>query len=152
MSENSNDSGDHNPEKEHEKDSNIKSKTKNGFAISQTLAPMSLDLGLLTSNINQLRNLISKGSDDNNIYTINITLISVSIVLQTTVAILITINYFNLREARKYTNATNINTAISTISIFISAELQLPLNTVDLSKQVDEWKVSFFIVNGIYET
>ena len=97
---------------------------------------MSLDLGLLTSNIHQLRNLISKGSNDNTINTINITLISVSIVLQTAVAILITINYFNLKEARKYTNATNINTAISIISIFITV-INIWIASFDKNKKVN---------------
>ena len=118
MGENNNDNEDHNPEKEDEKGADNKSKGKKGFAISQTLAPMSLDLGLLTSNVNQLRHLIDKGSEAIN--TINITLICGSIVLQTVVAILIAKNYFNLKETKKHNNATNINTAISIISIFIT--------------------------------
>ena len=120
MGENNDDNEEAEIEKESDRDAKRNTKEKKSVAITQTLAPMSLDLGLLTSNVNQLRYLIYTEAKDETINKINVSLVCISIALQIVVGILIATNYFNLKHPRKRDNAININMIISLISIFIT--------------------------------
>ena len=83
-------------------DRNIESDdNKNRYAVYQTLATSTLDLGLLTGNANQLKYIIRLGKKDDILHKTNLVLICISIILQVIMGILITINYFNLQLPEK---------------------------------------------------
>ena len=102
-------------------DRNIESNdNKNRYAVYQTLATSTLDLGLLTGNANQLKYIIRLGKEDDILHKTNLVLVCISIILQVIMGILITIDYFNLQLPDKKIKATRLNIAISVFAILIT--------------------------------
>ena len=120
-------------------DKNIESNdNKNRYAVYQTLATSTLDLGLLTGNANQLKYIIRLGKKDDILHKTNLVLICISIILQVIMGILITINYFNLQLPDKKIKATRINIAISVLAIFITV-----INIIVTSFEPDDINKSY---------
>ena len=120
-------------------DSNIASdEYKNRYAVYQTLATSTLDLGLLSGNANQLKYIIRLGNKDDILHKTNLVLICISIILQVIMGILITINYFNLQLPEKKIKATRINIAISVFAIVITV-----INIIVTSFEPDDINESY---------
>ena len=89
----------------------------NTYATHKTIAGGFLSLALLTSNANQLKIMVEIGPNKNPFYTTNFTLVIVSIILQTSIAILGVFagrQNINFKDHQK--KATKINTAILILS------------------------------------
>ena len=90
----------------------------NKYAITKTVAKGFLNIALLTSNAKQLKDTLSEGPAKNPFYEASITFASISILLQTTMAILAAfIGKEDINLEHHQEKATKLNRAIIILAI-----------------------------------
>ena len=90
----------------------------NKYAITKTVAKGFLNIALLTSNAKQLRDTLSEGPAKNPFYEATITFAIISIVLQTTMAILaVFIGKEDINLEHHQEKATKINRALIILAV-----------------------------------
>jgi len=91
----------------------------NVYATKKSIAQGMLDVALLTANASQLKYVLQVGKEQHEFYTIMVTLISTSIVMQVLVGIVIIIlGMMNLNKDKHHFRANLLNNMV-TIFIFV---------------------------------
>ena len=110
----------------------------NIYAITKTVAKGLLNVALLTSNCNQLKNTILEGPNENPFYEFIISFAILSIVLQTSMGILgVFVGKENINVEHRQEKAIKINRTLMILSVLtvvvniLLAAFTKPLNTSD---------------------
>ena len=103
------------PHKEDKKDTPF---DPNIYAVTKTIAKGLLNVALLTTNANQLKNTIETGPENNPFYGLVIALASLSIALQTTMAILgVFVGSKNINYEHNQPKATTLNKSLLILGV-----------------------------------
>ncbi|XP_062565254.1 ninjurin-2 isoform X1 [Armigeres subalbatus] len=98
----------------------LKSMDANRYATKKTIAQGMLDIALLTANASQLKYILQVG-EKHEFYTLMLTLISISIILQLVVGILfVVIGSLNINRKKEQTAAIVLNDIIVVLIFLIS--------------------------------
>ncbi|CAF4914533.1 unnamed protein product [Pieris macdunnoughi] len=113
----------------------IKGLDANRYATKKTVAQGLLDIALLTSNASQLKYILQVGSK-HEFYTLLITLITISIILQVLMGlVLLSLNLLHdccFHKPRYRTSANNIN-YVTTATAFIITAINILISSFDSS-------------------
>ncbi|XP_038121029.1 ninjurin-1 isoform X4 [Culex quinquefasciatus] len=116
-----------------ESDRVLKSMDANRYATKKTIAQGMLDIALLTANASQLKYILQVG-EKHEFYTLMLTLISISIILQVTMGAL-NLSLSLLRDCRlhieEYHRSANIINYIVTGGAFLVAMINLLISAFD---------------------
>ncbi|XP_039453533.1 ninjurin-1 isoform X3 [Culex pipiens pallens] len=111
----------------------LKSMDANRYATKKTIAQGMLDIALLTANASQLKYILQVG-EKHEFYTLMLTLISISIILQVTMGAL-NLSLSLLRDCRlhieEYHRSANIINYIVTGGAFLVAMINLLISAFD---------------------
>ncbi|XP_062712808.1 ninjurin-2-like isoform X1 [Aedes albopictus] len=103
-----------------ESDRVLKSMDANRYATKKTIAQGMLDIALLTANASQLKYILQVG-EKHEFYTLMLTLISISIILQLVVGIFfVVIGSLNINRKNEQTAAIVLNDVIVVLIFIIS--------------------------------
>ncbi|XP_029736151.2 ninjurin-1-like isoform X3 [Aedes albopictus] len=116
-----------------ESDRVLKSMDANRYATKKTIAQGMLDIALLTANASQLKYILQVG-EKHEFYTLMLTLISISIILQITMGVL-NLSLSLLRDCRlhlpEYHQSANVINYIVTGAAFMVTMLNLMISAFD---------------------
>uniref|UniRef100_V5FYP9 Ninjurin-2 n=1 Tax=Anoplophora glabripennis TaxID=217634 RepID=V5FYP9_ANOGL len=100
----------------------LKSLDVNKYATKKTIAQGLLDVALLTANASQLKYVLQVG-EKHEFYTLMLSLITISIVLQVAQACLCVIlgTYLNINKEGDHPNASKANNVVLCVNIIIMA-------------------------------
>nr|XP_029736151.1 ninjurin-1-like isoform X2 [Aedes albopictus] len=116
-----------------ESDRVLKSMDANRYATKKTIAQGMLDIALLTANASQLKYILQVG-EKHEFYTLMLTLISISIILQVTMGVL-NLSLSLLRDCRlhlpEYHQSANVINYIVTGAAFMVTMLNLMISAFD---------------------
>ncbi|XP_021707761.1 ninjurin-1 isoform X3 [Aedes aegypti] len=116
-----------------ESDRVLKSMDANRYATKKTIAQGMLDIALLTANASQLKYILQVG-EKHEFYTLMLTLISISIILQVTMGVL-NLSLSLLRDCRlhlpEYHLSANVINYIVTGGAFMVTMLNLMISAFD---------------------
>ncbi|XP_062711983.1 ninjurin-1-like isoform X2 [Aedes albopictus] len=111
----------------------LKSMDANRYATKKTIAQGMLDIALLTANASQLKYILQVG-EKHEFYTLMLTLISISIILQITMGVL-NLSLSLLRDCRlhlpEYHQSANVINYIVTGAAFMVTMLNLMISAFD---------------------
>ncbi|XP_077286909.1 ninjurin C [Arctopsyche grandis] len=98
----------------------IKGLDANRYATKKTIAQGMLDIALLTANASQLKYILQVG-EKHEFYTLLLTLITVSIVLQVTAGVLFVVlgSFFDLNKPEDHKKADILNNVCLAINVLI---------------------------------
>jgi len=109
----------------------------NRYATKKTIAQGMLDIALLTANASQLKYVLQAGNK-HPFYTLMLTLISISIVLQITAGVcMLVLGSLNMNKPKNQ-NLANILNNVVTIKVFIIAVLNIIISSFGIEHVVQE--------------
>ncbi|XP_021960377.1 ninjurin-2 isoform X1 [Folsomia candida] len=110
----------------------------NRYATKKTIAQGMLDIALLTANASQLKYVLQVGKERHPFYTLMVTLISISIVLQVTVGIcFLFIGSLNINKPKSQRTADILNNLI-TLQIFIITTINVVISSFGIEHVIIE--------------